>query len=181
MEHNSLNCQAISNVSGSSRGQTRGGSDPATTGCRADERRADRSRPWLQLDRFGIHSGYGAGHHLYCKRTPQRKSPYPLRNVKELAGPAINKLQAQEQHQNRKQRVDMSILRIEHGISCAKRTKLQAYLDQTIADDIASMAEYTNNEQHYIVKDPSALRARAVRGLPEIQRRLLQTVLEGHR
>lgn len=47
----------------------------------------------------------------------------------------------------------MSKLRIEHGTSRTKRTKLQTYIDQTIADDSAAMAEYTNNEQHYIVNE----------------------------
>lgn len=47
----------------------------------------------------------------------------------------------------------MSKLKIEHGISRIKRAKLQTYIDQTIADDIALMAEWTNNEQHYVVNE----------------------------
>lgn len=47
----------------------------------------------------------------------------------------------------------MSKLKIEHGISRVKRAKLQTYIDQTVADDIALMSEFTNNEQHYIVTE----------------------------
>lgn len=47
----------------------------------------------------------------------------------------------------------MSKLKIEHGISRIKRAKLQTYIDQMVADDIALMAEWTNNEQHYIVNE----------------------------
>jgi len=47
----------------------------------------------------------------------------------------------------------MSKLKIEHGISRVKRAKLQTYIDQTIADDIALMADWTNNEQHYVINE----------------------------
>jgi hypothetical protein len=47
----------------------------------------------------------------------------------------------------------MSKLRIEHGFSRTKRTKLQTYIEQSIADDIALMAEWTNNEPHYIINE----------------------------
>ena len=47
----------------------------------------------------------------------------------------------------------MNKLKIEHGISRIKRAKLQTYLDQAIADDIALMSEWTNNEHHYIVNE----------------------------
>ncbi len=47
----------------------------------------------------------------------------------------------------------MSKLKIEHGVSRVKRAKLQTYIDQTIADDIALMADSTNNEQNYIVNE----------------------------
>ncbi len=47
----------------------------------------------------------------------------------------------------------MSKLKIEHGVSRIKRAKLQTYIDQTIADDIALMADLTNNEQNYIVNE----------------------------
>lgn len=47
----------------------------------------------------------------------------------------------------------MSKLKIEHGISRVKRAKLQTYIDQSVADDITLMSEFTNNEQHYIVNE----------------------------
>lgn len=47
----------------------------------------------------------------------------------------------------------MSKLKIEHGVSRIKRAKLQTYIDQTIADDIGLLAEWTNNEQHYVVNE----------------------------
>jgi hypothetical protein len=47
----------------------------------------------------------------------------------------------------------MSKLKIEHGVSRIRRAKLQTYIDQTVADDIELMSEWTNNEQHYIVNE----------------------------
>jgi len=47
----------------------------------------------------------------------------------------------------------MSKLKIEHGISRIKRAKLQTYIDQSISDDIQMMAEWSNNEFHYIVNE----------------------------
>jgi hypothetical protein len=47
----------------------------------------------------------------------------------------------------------MSKLKIEHGVSRIKRAKLQTYIDQTVADDIALMADWTNNEPHYVVNE----------------------------
>jgi hypothetical protein len=47
----------------------------------------------------------------------------------------------------------MSKLKIEHGVSRIKRAKLQTYIDQTVADDIELMTEWTNNEQHYVVNE----------------------------
>ena len=47
----------------------------------------------------------------------------------------------------------MNKLKIEHGISRVKRVKLQTYIHQSIADDLALIAEYTNNEQHYIINE----------------------------
>ena len=40
----------------------------------------------------------------------------------------------------------MSKLKLEHGISRIRRAKLQSSIDQTVADDIESLAEWSNDE-----------------------------------
>jgi hypothetical protein len=47
----------------------------------------------------------------------------------------------------------MSKLKLEHGVSRIRRAKLQSSIDQTIADDIESMAEWSNNETNYVVNE----------------------------
>ncbi len=47
----------------------------------------------------------------------------------------------------------MCKLKFEHGISRVKLAKLLTYIDQTIADDNALMADWTNNEQHYVINE----------------------------
>jgi hypothetical protein len=47
----------------------------------------------------------------------------------------------------------VSKLKIEHGVSRIKRAKLQTYIDQTASEDIELMAEWSNNETHYIVNE----------------------------
>jgi hypothetical protein len=47
----------------------------------------------------------------------------------------------------------MSKLKLEHGISRIRRAKLQSSIDQTIADDIDLMAEWSNNETNYVVNE----------------------------
>jgi hypothetical protein len=45
----------------------------------------------------------------------------------------------------------MSKMKIEHGVSRVRRAKLQASIDQSIADDIQALAEWSNNEPQYVV------------------------------
>lgn len=45
----------------------------------------------------------------------------------------------------------MSKFKVDHGVSRIRQTKLQASVDQTIADDIDLLAEWSNNEPKYIV------------------------------
>lgn len=45
----------------------------------------------------------------------------------------------------------MSKLKIEHGVSRIRRAKLQASIDQSVADDIQALAEWSNNEPQYVV------------------------------
>ncbi len=47
----------------------------------------------------------------------------------------------------------MSKLKLEHGISKIRRAKLQSSIDQTIADDVELMAEWSNNETNYVVNE----------------------------
>jgi hypothetical protein len=47
----------------------------------------------------------------------------------------------------------MSKLKLEHGVSRIRRAKLQSSIDQTVADDIERMAEWSNNETNYIVNE----------------------------
>lgn len=47
----------------------------------------------------------------------------------------------------------MSKLKLEHGVSRIRRAKLQSSIDQTIADDIELLAQWSNNETYYIVNE----------------------------
>jgi hypothetical protein len=44
-------------------------------------------------------------------------------------------------------------MKLEHGISRIRRAKLQSSIDQTIADDVELMAEWSNNETNYVVNE----------------------------
>ena len=43
----------------------------------------------------------------------------------------------------------MSKLKLEHGVSRIRRAKLQSSIDQTVADDIELLAQWSNNETNY--------------------------------
>ena len=45
----------------------------------------------------------------------------------------------------------MSKLKIDHGASRVRQAKLQASIDQSIANDIELMAEWSDNEPKYII------------------------------
>ncbi len=45
----------------------------------------------------------------------------------------------------------MSKLKIDHGISRVRRAKLQASIDQSVAEDIQMLADWSNNEAQYII------------------------------
>ncbi len=47
----------------------------------------------------------------------------------------------------------MSKLKLEHGVSRIRRTKLQSSIDQSIAEDIEMLAEWSNNETNYVVSE----------------------------
>jgi CCR4-NOT transcriptional regulation complex NOT5 subunit len=47
----------------------------------------------------------------------------------------------------------MSKLKLEHGVSRIRHAKLQSSIDQTIADDIELMAEWSNNETNFVVNE----------------------------
>jgi hypothetical protein len=47
----------------------------------------------------------------------------------------------------------MSKLKLQHGVSRIRRAKLQVSIDQTVADDIELMAEWSNNETQYVVNE----------------------------
>lgn len=47
----------------------------------------------------------------------------------------------------------MSRLKLQHGVSRIRRAKLQSSIDQTIADDIELMANWSNNETQYVVNE----------------------------
>ena len=47
----------------------------------------------------------------------------------------------------------MSKLKLEHGISRIRRAKLQSSIDQTVADDIELLSEWSNNETNYIINE----------------------------
>jgi hypothetical protein len=45
----------------------------------------------------------------------------------------------------------MSKLKIEHGVSRVRRAKLQASIDQSVAEDIQALADWSNNEPQYVI------------------------------
>lgn len=47
----------------------------------------------------------------------------------------------------------MSKLKLEYGVSRIRRAKLQSSIDQTVADDIELLAEWSNNETNYVVNE----------------------------
>ena len=47
----------------------------------------------------------------------------------------------------------MSKLKLEHGVSRIRRAKLQSSIDQTVADDIELLAQWSNNETHYVINE----------------------------
>jgi hypothetical protein len=47
----------------------------------------------------------------------------------------------------------MSKLKLEHGVSRIRRAKLQSSIDQTIADDVELLSEWSNNETNYVVNE----------------------------
>ena len=47
----------------------------------------------------------------------------------------------------------MSKLKLEHGVSRIRRAKLQSSIDQTVADDVEMLAEWSNNEANYVVNE----------------------------
>ena len=47
----------------------------------------------------------------------------------------------------------MSRLKLEHGVSRIRRAKLQSSIDQTVADDIELLAEWSNNETNYVINE----------------------------
>ena len=67
----------------------------------------------------------------------------------------------------------MSKLKLEHGVSRIRRAKLQSSIDQTVADDIELLAQWSNNETNYVVNELLRFAPDAGRRLPEIQGQLL--------
>jgi len=47
----------------------------------------------------------------------------------------------------------MSKLKLEHGVSRIRRAKLQSSIDQTVADDIELLADWSNNEPNYVINE----------------------------
>jgi hypothetical protein len=47
----------------------------------------------------------------------------------------------------------MSKFKMEHGVSRIRRAKLQSTIDQTVADDVDLLAEWSNNETNYVINE----------------------------
>jgi hypothetical protein len=47
----------------------------------------------------------------------------------------------------------MSKLKLEHGVSRIRRAKLQSSIDQTVAEDVELLAQWSNNETNYVVNE----------------------------
>jgi hypothetical protein len=51
------------------------------------------------------------------------------------------------------QETPMSRLKVIHGVSRIRRAKLQSSIDQTVADDIELLAQWSNNEANYVINE----------------------------
>lgn len=47
----------------------------------------------------------------------------------------------------------MSRLKLIHGVSRVRRAKLQSSIDQTVADDIELLAQWSSNETNYVINE----------------------------
>jgi hypothetical protein len=47
----------------------------------------------------------------------------------------------------------MNRLKLIHGVSRIRRAKLQSSIDQTVADDIELLAQWSNNETNYVINE----------------------------
>ncbi len=47
----------------------------------------------------------------------------------------------------------MTKFKIEKGVSRVRRVKLQASIEESIADDLANMSEWSNNDKNYVVNE----------------------------
>jgi hypothetical protein len=47
----------------------------------------------------------------------------------------------------------MSRLKLIHGVSRIRRAKLQSSIDQSVADDIELLAQWSNNEANYVINE----------------------------
>ncbi|HVB55485.1 MAG TPA: hypothetical protein VNE63_03505 [Candidatus Acidoferrales bacterium] len=47
----------------------------------------------------------------------------------------------------------MTRLKLIHGVSRIRRAKLQSSIDQTVADDIESLAQWSSNETNYVINE----------------------------
>ena len=56
-------------------------------------------------------------------------------------------------HTLHRQEIFMSKLKLEHGVSRIRRAKLQSSIDQTVADDIELLAQWSNNETNYVINE----------------------------
>ena len=79
----------------------------------------------------------------------------------------------------------MNKLKLVHGISRVRRAKLQSSIDQTVAEDIELLAEWSNNETNYVVnellrfalaQEEDFLKYKAERGGPKRPANLSKTV-----
>jgi len=97
--------------------------------------------PRLALEQISIHNGYTT-------------DPVRIADGYAMEHRWIAEESASDQSSSRTRRkYKVSKLKIEHGVSRIKRAKLQTYIDQTASEDIELMAEWSNNETHYIVNE----------------------------
>jgi hypothetical protein len=58
-----------------------------------------------------------------------------------------------DRSQLHRKEIFMSKLKLVHGVSWIRRAKLQSSIDQTVADDVELLAEWSNNETNYVVNE----------------------------
>src|SRR5438067_11205387 len=90
----------------------------------------------------------------YLAQTPEASAPDTnWISSASIADPRCILQQIRTKSRLHQQENPMSKLKLEHGVSRIRRAKLQSSIDQTVADDIELLVQWSNNETNYVVNE----------------------------